>query len=208
MTEAVPIRFDNGPMPLIEWTTKQFGSSFVFYEKNVLSPEMCVQLIEDIEETRSLKPSVTLGVENSKTRPNSYSVVRRPRTNTERAMQNRKIGFASRFFEPMGILPHFTDDGLKYHRMTKGGYFSWHDDSAIMSFGLPRQFTVLMYLNDDYLGGYTDFLYQQLSIKPEAGMMIIYPCNMSHIHRGGIVLEGTKYIISSWLSSKPPRRLF
>ncbi len=160
--EDIPIRFDNGPMLPIDWKLKQFDSSFVFYEKNVLSPEMCKQLIEDIEATGSLKSSVTYGVENSKTRPNSHSVIRRPMTNIERAMQNRKTGFASQLFESMGVLPHFTDDGLKYHRMTKDGYFSWHDDSAMMSFGLPRQFTVLIYLNDDFLGGYTDFLYQQL----------------------------------------------
>lgn len=206
--EDIPIRFDNGPMLPVHWVIEQFGSSFVFYEKNVLTSHLCAQLIEDIEATDTLKPSITYGVENSETRPNDYSVVRRPTTNLERQMQNIKNDFASRLFNSMGILPDFTDDGLKYHRTMEGGYFSWHDDSAMMSFGLPRQFTVLMYLNDNFEGGYTDFLYQQLSIKPEAGMMIIYPCNMSHMHRGGIVLKGTKYIISSWLSNKPPPKIF
>lgn len=203
--DATPIRFDTGPMSVIKWRTKQFDSSFVFYEKNVISLDICAQLITDIEATDSLKPSKTRGIINLETRPNNYSVIRRPTTETERFMYTQQKHFAARFFKPMKILPCFGDDGLKYHRMTEGGYFSWHDDSAIMSFGAPRQFTVLTYLNDNFEGGSTDFLYQQLSIKPETGMMIIYPCNMSHVHRGSIVLKGIKYIISTWLSELPTR---
>jgi len=56
----------------------------------------------------------------------------------------------------------------------------------------------MLYLNDDYDGGETEFLYQHKRIKPETGKMLIWPSGYTHAHRGGLVTYGTKYIVTGW----------
>lgn len=56
----------------------------------------------------------------------------------------------------------------------------------------------MVYLNDDYEGGETEFLYQKKRINPKRGRLIIWPSGFTHTHRGGLVLKGTKYIITGW----------
>ena len=56
----------------------------------------------------------------------------------------------------------------------------------------------MIYLNDDYEGGETEYLYYKKRIKPEKGKLLIWPAGMTHCHRGGLVLSGTKYIATGW----------
>ena len=56
----------------------------------------------------------------------------------------------------------------------------------------------MVYLNDDYEGGETEFLYYKNRIKGKKGSLLIWPAGMTHVHRGGLVLSGNKYIITGW----------
>ena len=57
------------------------------------------------------------------------------------------------------------------------------------------------YLNDDYKGGETEFLYYKKRVEPEQGKLIIWPAGYTHAHRGGLVLEGNKYVITGWFNN-------
>ena len=61
-----------------------------------------------------------------------------------------------------------------------------------------RQFVVQVYLNDDFDGGETEFLYQQRIEEVGAGDVLIFPASFTHTHRGNPPLGGTKYIATSW----------
>ena len=61
-----------------------------------------------------------------------------------------------------------------------------------------RIFAWMTYLNTVEEGGTTDFLYYDLSIKPEIGKTIIWPAEWTHAHRGDVVSKGLKYIITGW----------
>ena len=61
-----------------------------------------------------------------------------------------------------------------------------------------RQFVVQVYLNDDFDGGETEFLYQQRREQAVAGDVLIFPKTFTHTHRGNPPLGGTKYIATSW----------
>ena len=78
-----------------------------------------------------------------------------------------------------------------------GGYHVWHDENsnAVHS---ERCLVWMIYLNDDYEGGETEFLYYKKRIQPEKGKLLIWPAGMTHAHRGGLVLKGTKYIVTGW----------
>lgn len=82
-----------------------------------------------------------------------------------------------------------------------GGYPHWHCEiSPDESFeGLHRLVLWMYYLNDVETGGETDFYFQQRSIKPKKGTVVIAPAGFTHTHRGNVPISGDKYIITSWL---------
>ena len=78
-----------------------------------------------------------------------------------------------------------------------GGFHNWHyeDCGAEES---KRVLVIQIYLNDDFEGGETEYLYFNKRIKPKAGSVAIYPAAFTHTHRGNPPINGTKYIIGSW----------
>ena len=78
-----------------------------------------------------------------------------------------------------------------------GGFHNWHfEDPSIGSSG--RKFVVQVYLNDDFEGGETEFLYQNRRENAVAGEVLIFPCSYTHTHRGNPPIGGTKYLATSW----------
>ena len=59
-------------------------------------------------------------------------------------------------------------------------------------------FVSQLYLTDDFDGGETEFLYQNLREESVAGDVIIFPAGYTHVHRGNPPLGGTKYTATSW----------
>ena len=82
------------------------------------------------------------------------------------------------------------------------GFHGWHYDNAGFFVGM-REFVIITYLNDVPEGGETEFLYQQVRIKPEKGKTIIFPAAYTHMHRGNPPIKGTKYIATTWASRLP-----
>jgi len=72
---------------------------------------------------------------------------------------------------------------------------------------LLRNETLLVYLNDDFVGGETVFPEIQLHIAPCRGTAVRFP-NLSHegrvlpqaLHAGAPVLSGTKYVCNIWVA--------
>ena len=78
-----------------------------------------------------------------------------------------------------------------------GGFHAWHYETGALEVA-ARQFVVQLYLNDDFDGGETEFLYQQRREEAVAGDVLIFPASFTHTHRGNPPLGGTKYIATSW----------
>ena len=89
-------------------------------------------------------------------------------------------------------------------------HFNWHMDHSPelprkllenpeSSKSFLRSMVFLFYLNDVEEGGETEFLYQDLKVKPKAGSLIIFPPYYTHAHRGNAPISGKKYIINTWL---------
>lgn len=83
-----------------------------------------------------------------------------------------------------------------------GGFSAWHYEQG-SDYHCSRRFGVWMiYLNDVNKGGKTDFPNQGLSVKPEAGKMVIWPAAYTHMHRSAPDLEEWKYIVTGWFIYK------
>ena len=86
-------------------------------------------------------------------------------------------------------------------KYTDNDYFHWHTDNG--GFGSitssNRALVCMFYLNDVKKGGTTDFLHQNVSLKPTKGSLVIFPANWMYIHRGTPPIDSEKWIMNFWL---------
>ena len=80
-----------------------------------------------------------------------------------------------------------------------GGYHVWHDELGQSVQHSDRCLAWMMYLNNDFEGGETEFLYQKKRVQPEPGTIVIWPAQWTHHHKGNMVLSGNKYIVTGWI---------
>jgi hypothetical protein len=111
----------------------------------------------------------------------------------------------------LSLVPHYfreydvlnqTKSNLYDIKMKKaypgGGFHKWHYDNS--NFLASHRFLVLLiYLNDNFDGGETEFLYLGQRINPKKGTMILWPAGFTHTHRGNPPLGNSKYTIGSWV---------
>jgi predicted 2-oxoglutarate/Fe(II)-dependent dioxygenase YbiX len=93
----------------------------------------------------------------------------------------------------------FKDLGYQVQRYREGEYYHWHIDGGSHQFS-QRQLVALWYLNDvPGPGGETEFLYQDVRVRPEKGKLVLFPPFWTHEHRATPVRSGVKYIATTWV---------
>jgi predicted 2-oxoglutarate/Fe(II)-dependent dioxygenase YbiX len=93
----------------------------------------------------------------------------------------------------------FKDMGYQVQRYRPGEFYQWHIDGGSHEFS-QRQLVALWYLNDVRgPGGETEFLYQDVSVRPERGKLVLFPPFWTHEHRAAEVRDGVKYIATTWV---------
>lgn len=83
---------------------------------------------------------------------------------------------------------------LKYR---VGDFFTGHTDA---SHDFPRQLSLVYYINDDYEGGELEFPHLNVTIKPLAGELIIFPSNYLFLHAAKKVTAGVKYAAINFIN--------
>lgn len=76
------------------------------------------------------------------------------------------------------------------------GYHMFHGENINWNLH-TRTMAWMAYLNDVEEGGETEFLYQQLKVKPKKGTVVIWPGSYTHLHRGNPPMSD-KYIATGW----------
>lgn len=107
--------------------------------------------------------------------------------------------------------PLHKGESLQGQRYEKGQYFRSHYDyfkgdsyeKNCLSSG-NRTYTFMLYLNDNFEGGTTNFPHLKKEVKPLSCKAVVWN-NLQHgvpneymQHSGEEVTKGTKYIITSW----------
>ena len=92
------------------------------------------------------------------------------------------------FHEGYSILKYGANEEYKQH----------YDSGTEMG----RAISVLVYLNGDYTGGELEFPYFGIKLKPEPGMMLIFPSNYAYTHIARPVTSGTKYALVTWIKDR------
>ena len=107
--------------------------------------------------------------------------------------QKKKIIF--RMFRP-GYL------NMQKYLQGRGGYHHWHSEIYPIDQKcetLHRVLLFMFFLNDVEEGGETEFYYQNQSVKPKKGRMVIAPAGFTHTHKGSVPVSNDKYIVTSWI---------
>lgn len=71
---------------------------------------------------------------------------------------------------------------------------------------LGRSISAICYLNNDFEGGEIEFPNFNIKIKPEPGMLVLFPSNYAYRHIAHPVTAGTKYAIVTWVHDRPLNR--
>ena len=141
--------------------------------------------------------------------------------NTSMDLRNTEI--ASEFFDKLrGCIADYYDEfnlsqvlGSSYFKNALvqrsraddfESYSTWHCEAGTTE-SEDRVLTYLLYLNDDFEGGETEFMFQKHREKPKKGTLVLFPSYFTHVHRGGMIMSGTKYIITGWTFNVPDLKL-
>jgi hypothetical protein len=71
-----------------------------------------------------------------------------------------------------------------------------------------RDYSLLLYINDDYDGGSLYFPNFDIRIKPSSGMLVAFPSDHRYMHAAEPLINGERFVIVSWACDKrtPPLR--
>jgi hypothetical protein len=169
----------------------------IFVIHDFLSPEECREAIA-IAETRGFTDAPI-------TTSWGFLIQKDVRDNTRVMVDDPAL--ALRLFErARPFLPERIDDwrlhGLnerfRYYRYDVGQTFRPHyDGSFARSAEEESQLTFMVYLNDGYAGGTTDFYHPdrrpRASVRPVAGMALVFV--HQQLHEGAPIVEGRKYVL-------------
>ncbi len=180
-------------------------NTFIFEQLNALPAQVCKQMIERFEiakdeqyegrigqlvtKDRSVKKSTDLVISG---KPHWHDIDQVLFHSLAKALREFRESFP--YFKGP-----FKDMGYALQRTRAGEYYHWHIDGGSHEFS-QRQLVAVWYLNNvNGVGGETEFLFQQVKIKPIQGKLLLFPPFWTHEHRGVTLRQGVKYIATTWI---------
>ena len=93
-----------------------------------------------------------------------------------------------------GWFAHSLNEQFRIYRYKNGQQFKVHPDGSFKrSAHEHSKITVIIYLNDNFDNGATEFVMPHQIIEPEAGKILLFA--HGQLHKGNPVPRGTKYIL-------------
>ena len=179
--------------------------SFIFEKPNALPGDVCDRIIHRFEECAEEHYEGYIGQQLTKDQgiKKSTDLVTsgKPHWKDLDILLFRSLATAiAEFRETYNFFKGpFKDMGYAIQRTQPGEYYHWHIDGGSHEFS-QRQLVAIWYLNDvDGPGGETEFINQQVQIKPERWKLLLFPPFWTHEHRGATLQKGIKYIATTWV---------
>ena len=179
--------------------------SFIFEKRNALPDFLCQDMIKRFEAHADEQYLGRIGQEvyedQSIKKSTDLVVSGKPHWKDVDNNLFRSLGMALKEFRE--AFPYFKgpfkDMGYAIQRTLPGEFYHWHIDGGSHDFS-QRQLVAVWYLNDvPGPGGETEFLFQDVKIRPEAGKLLLFPPFWTHEHRGAMLETGVKYIATTWV---------
>ena len=181
------------------------AGTFIFEKKNALPHDLCRETIRRFETAPDEQYPGRIGQlafhDEGVKKSTDLVISGKDHWKDIDAALFRSLGTAIREFRegfPFFKGP-FKDMGYAIQRTSPGEYYHWHIDGGSHEFS-HRQLVAIWYLNDvPGPGGETEFLYQAVKVRPEAGKLLLFPPFWTHEHRGATLRQGVKYIATTWV---------
>lgn len=181
------------------------ANSFVFEKQNALPKEFCADVISRFEEDQQGQYKGRIGqlVNEDDSIKKSTDLVVSGKDHWKDVDKALFQSLGRAILEFREAYPFFKgpfkDMGYGVQRTNPGEHYHWHIDGGSHDFS-HRQLVAIWYLNDvTGPGGETEFLFQDIKIKPELGKLILFPPFWTHEHRGVTLESGVKYIATTWV---------
>lgn len=179
--------------------------SFVYEVRRALSPASCREIIRRFEASPEHHYAGRIGQiptqDQAVKRSTDMTVSDKPDWKDVDQLLFRSLGAAlTRVRERYPFFKgRFKDMGYAIQRTSPGEYYHWHIDGGSHEFSY-RQLVAVWYLNDvPGPGGETEFLFQDVRVRPEEGKLLLFPPFWTHEHRGVTLQQGVKYIATTWV---------
>jgi len=180
-------------------------NTFIFEKHDALPAELCDDMIKrfeaNSEDQYQGRIGQTASQDNSIKKTTDLVVSGKEHWKDVDNNLFRSMGIAIKEFRE--AYPYFKgpfkDMGYGIQRYNPGEYYHWHIDGGSHDFS-QRQLVAIWYLNDvPGPGGETEFLFQDVKIKPEKGKLVLFPPFWTHEHRAATLHDGVKYIATTWI---------
>lgn len=186
-------------METLEMEKVQIKHDLVEY-KNFTSPEMNQKLIAYFEAASEYFSPICFY------KSDGQAMVPRPEALQAANMTEQEL---------MDLIPLFqkaTEDAMgrpvkcatiHAQRWNPGSFAPFHSDNSDLegtpSAWLNNKFVSILYMNNDYEGGTLDFRDHNLSLKPDAGSLLVFPGGIDNVHGVSEVKSGLRYtILAFW----------
>ena len=179
--------------------------TFIFEKHHALPLDICNEMIRRFEASPDEQYEGRIGQTVSKDRgiKHTTDLVTSGKDNWKDLDNELFRSLKHALFEFREAYPYFKgpfkDMGYNLQRYQTGEFYHWHIDGGSHEFS-QRQLVALWYLNDvEGPGGETEFLFQNIKVKPEAGKLVLFPPFWTHEHRAAELKQGVKYIATTWV---------
>lgn len=202
---------------LFMWPKSNSVSGYCSQSANYIKPQVVNNLITP-EEAEHILETVKPKFKNSTILSGSDESIRK----SETAWLGRNELIIKDIFERLSKQFKFNIENVEDLQVVKympGGFYNKHHDSCCDDNDHCRNFikksgqrvlTILMYLNDDFEDGHTNFINLGVNLKADKyGGIIFHPleqggnkCHPNALHKGTPVKSGVKYICNIWVREK------
>ncbi len=181
--------------------------NYITLYDNTLSSEDCNNLIDKFEENSSLHEleSITASdgwhMQFNQIKLANHKVFEEENKKL-RALFLEAIGA---YKKEHGIKEHqwptkFNLEPIRMKRYLPDSDERFDEHVEVTNLETARRFlVVLIYLNDDFEGGETDFPQFKVLVKPKQGSMALFPAMWNWLHKGNPVKNKPKYIVGTMM---------
>ncbi len=176
---------------------------------NIENDALCKNIIDTFEQRKDLQHKGVTGYGKDESAKKSTDISLDPKNIIDEEFKEIKLYFDELFFcyqdyknqwpflkNNLKILDIPTFNIQKYD---PGGHYNLtHCERGSLK-SMHRVFAWMTYLNNVEEGGETYFEHFDLKFKPTTGKTLIWPAEWTHAHRGEVLKEGQKYIITGWM---------
>ena len=187
--------------------TEVTPNSFIFEKKNALPDFLCDDMVARFEANQAdqYEGRVGANMNSNESLKKTTDLIASGKEHWKDVDNNlfRSLAMALKEFKVLypyfSEMSRFKDMGYNLQRYKEGEYYHWHVDADNKALA-ERQLVALWYLNDVDEGGETDFVFQNASVTPEKGKLMLFPPFWTHEHRANVVKKGVKYIATTWIT--------